>query len=215
MPANTLPLQEALYLIGYLIGGKAGARVAVGLGLCVSPDTLLRRVRHVALKHTPATNGLRVVGVDDWAFRKGHRYGTILVDLERHRLVDLLPERSSESLGAWLKQHPNIEIVSRDRAGVYADGARQGAPQAQQVADRWHLLHNLSQVMERLTAQHGRSLRQAAEQLSPTPEPQPIRLETPALLLRFLRLLWSNAVCNAVRSVWRSTRKSSNCANKA
>lgn len=100
--------------------------------------------------------------------------------MERHRLVDLLPERSSESLGAWLKQHPHIEVVSRDRAGTYADGARQGAPQAQQVADRWHLLRNLGEAMERLAAQHGRSLRQAAEQLSPTPEPQPIRLETPA-----------------------------------
>ena len=173
-------MQEAFYIIGYIIGGKAGARVAVGLGLSVTPDTLLRRVRHVAQEHKPSTNGLRIVGVDDWAFRKGHRYGTILVDLERHCLVDLLPERSSESLSAWLKQHPSSEVVSRDRAGVYADGARQGVPQAQQVADRWHLLRNLGEAMERLTAQQGPSLRQAAEQLSPTPVPQPIILETPA-----------------------------------
>ena len=181
---KTLQLQEALYIIGYVIGGKAGARVAVGLGLSVSPDTLLRRVRYVAQEHTPATNGLRIVGVDDWAFRKGHRYGTILVDLERRCLAGLLPDRSSESLAAWLKQHPSIEVVSRDRAGVYADGARQGAPQAQQVADRWHLLRNLGEMVERLTSQHVPLLRQAAEQVKatttslplspPPPEPVPV-----------------------------------------
>ena len=164
---KTLQLQEAFYIIGYIIGGKAGARVATGLGLCTSPDTLLRRVRQVAKTQQTPANGLNVVGVDDWAFKKGHRYGTILVDLERHRLVDLLPERSSESLSAWLKQHPHIEIVSRDRAGVYADGARQGAPQAQQVADRWHLLRNLGEAMERLTAQQSASLRQAAAKMGP------------------------------------------------
>ena len=162
---KTLQLQEALYIIGYIIGGKAGARVAVGLGLCVSPDTLLRRVRQVSQEHKPSTNGLRIVGVDDWAFRKGHRYGTILVDLERRCLAGLLPARSSESLAAWLKQHPSIEVISRDRAGVYADGARQGAPQAQQVADRWHLLRNLGEAMQRLTAQQSGSLRQAAEHM--------------------------------------------------
>ena len=181
---KTLQLQEALYLIGYLIGGKAGARVATGLGLCVSPDTSLRRVRQVAQEHKPSTNGLRVVGVDDWAFRKGHRYGTILVDLQRRCLAGgLLPDRSSESLAAWLKQHPTIEVISRDRAGVYAEGARQGAPQAQQVADRWRILRNLGEMVQRLTAQHVPSLQQAADQVkatttplsfSPPPAPVPV-----------------------------------------
>lgn len=164
---KTLQLQDVFHLIGYIIGGEAGARVATGLGLCTSPDTLLRRVRHVSQQQQTPTDGLRVVGVDDFAFRKGHRYGTILVDLERRCLAGLLPDRSSESLAAWLKQHPTIEVVSRDRAGVYADGARQGAPQAQQVADRWHLLRNLGETMERLTAQHRPSLQQAAAKIAP------------------------------------------------
>ena len=172
---KTLRLQEALYLIGYIVGGRAGERVAAGLGLCVSPETLLRRVRQVAAQSTAASTGLRVVGVDDWALRKGHRYGTILVDLERRCLAGLLPDRSSESLAAWLKQRPTIEVVSRDRAGVYADGARQGAPQAQQGADRWHLLDNLGDAMQRLTAQHAPTLRQAAQKMGP----QTLEVQTP------------------------------------
>jgi transposase len=180
---KTLRLQDALYLIGYIVGGRAGERIAEGLGLCVSPDTLLRRVRQVATQSTTASTGLRIVGVDDWAFRKGHRYGTILVDLERRGLVDLLPERSAESLSAWLKRHPGIEVISRDRAGVYADGARQGAPAAQQVADRWHLLDNLGDAMQRLTAQHAPALSQAAEKMRPkTAEAQtPLPAEPMAL----------------------------------
>ena len=160
---KTVRLQEAFYLIGYALGGRAGAQVAVELGLAASPDTLLRRVRQVAEEqYTPPTD-LRIVGVDDWAFRKGHRYGTILIDLQRRRMVDLLPDRSSDSLAVWLKQNASIEVISRDRAGVYADGARQEAFQAQQVADRWHLLLNVGDAMERLTAQHTVHLRQAAD----------------------------------------------------
>ena len=151
------------------MGGKAGARAALGLGLSVSADTLLRRVRQVATQYHCVPKGLRIVGVDDWAFRKGHRYGTIFIDLEQRRLVDLLPDRSSESVAKWFKQHPSIEVVSRDRAQVYAEGARDGAPQAKQVADRWHLLRNLGEAMERLTAQHSSHLRQAAKQMQPTP----------------------------------------------
>jgi len=165
---KTLRLREAFYIIGYLLGGKAGARAALGLGLSVSADTLLRRVRQVAIQHHHASKGLKIVGVDDWAFRKGHRYGTILIDLERRQLVDLLPDRSSENVANWLKKHPSIEVVSRDRAQVYAEGAQVGAPQAEQVADRWHLLHNLGEAMQRLTAQHSSHLRQAAKQMQPT-----------------------------------------------
>jgi transposase len=170
---KTLRMQEVLYLIGYVLGGKAGARVAVGLGLSTSPDTLLRRVRQVAAQQSIGATGLRIVGVDDWAFRKGHRYGTILIDLEKRCVVDVLPDRTSESLAEWLQQHPTLAMISRDRAGVYADGARQGAPQAEQVADRWHLLHNLSEAMQRLTAQHTPQLRQTAEQMQPQTAEQP------------------------------------------
>ncbi len=108
---------------------------------------------------------MRVLGVDDWAFRKGRRYGTILVDLEQHRVVDLLPDATSQSLTTWLQAHPGVEILSRDRAGAYADGARQGAPNAVQVADRWHLLKNLSETLERVLDQNRAALKQAAPAL--------------------------------------------------
>ena len=123
---KTASLQQALYLIGYALGGRAGAHVAIELGLVASPDTVLRRIRQVTNQHPSTPTALRVVGIDDFAFRKGHRYGTILVDLESRRLVDLLPERACESVAAWLKRHPDIEIISRDRATVYAEGATAG-----------------------------------------------------------------------------------------
>jgi transposase len=175
---KTLRLQEAFYLIGYIIGGRAGQRVALGLGIQTSPDTLLRRVRQVATQNYMPPPTLRIVGVDDWAFKKGHRYGTILIDLERRLLVDLLPDRSSESLATWLTQHPEIEVLSRDRASVYAEAAREGAPQAKQVADRWHLLRNLGEAMERLTAQHATHLRQAAKQNQAAKPEAPVPPET-------------------------------------
>src|SRR3954466_14582296 len=89
------------------------------------------------------------LGVDDWAWRKRQSYGTILVDLERHRVADLLPDRSAESLTLWLQKHPTVEVIARDRGGLYADGASQGAPSAIQVADRFHLVVNLSCAIER------------------------------------------------------------------
>src|SRR5579871_855792 len=180
---KTQRLQNELYLIGYSLGGRAGAREAEGLGREVGPDTLLRRVRAVTVSLSTPTPKISVLGVDDWAFRKGHHYGTILVDLERHELVDLLPDRSADSLATWLKGHPEIEILSRDRAGMYADGARQGAPQAQQVADRWHVLRNLGEAMERLTAQQTPHLREAAQQMAPAvAETQTSAVSAPAPL---------------------------------
>ncbi len=98
---------------------------------------------------TVETNEVRVVGIDDWSWRRGQRYGTIIVDLERQRVLDLLPDRNVESVRAWLASHPQIEVVSRDRGANYVDGATQGAPQAVQVADRWHLYANLGEAVER------------------------------------------------------------------
>ena len=128
--------------VAFALGGEAGASLLAIMGMAVSPDTLIRLIRKTpeAEIETP-----KVLGIDDWAKHKGQSYGTILVDLEKHRAIDLLPERSTELLATWLKEHPGVEVISRDRGAEYIKGATEGAPGAIQVADRWHLLSNLTQ----------------------------------------------------------------------
>jgi transposase len=130
---------------GLALGGAAGARQLARQGLPGSRQTVLRRVRDYQPAEGPAP---RVIGIDDWAYRKGHRYGTIVVDLERGCPVDLLEDRLAETVAAWLRAHPEVTVVARDRADAYASGVTQGAPDAVQVADRWHLLKNLREAVE-------------------------------------------------------------------
>lgn len=153
---QTARLNEVLELIGFMLGGEAGSRAARRLAMATSADTLLRRVR-AAIK--PCSPTPRVLGVDDFAFRRGQRYGTILVDLERRRVIDLLPDRESETLSAWLKRHPGVEIVSRDRSPSYASAINEGAPGAVQVADRFHLLLNVREALEKVMYRQNRLLR--------------------------------------------------------
>lgn len=147
------------------MGGEAGTRLVQQLAMPVSADTLLRAACEVASEAKPRPTP-RVLGVDDWAWRKGHRYGTILVDLECNEVVDLLPDRRPDTLSAWLKQHPGVEIIARDRASAYAEAARTGAPDAVQVADRWHILRSLGAAVRRAVECHQGVARQVASEMT-------------------------------------------------
>jgi transposase len=127
-----------------------------------SPSTLLRYVRDSPSVLHPQP---QAVGIDDWAFRRGHRYGTIVVDLDRHEVIDLLEDREAGSVFAWLKRHPEIRLIARDRSGAYAEAAAKGAPQAVQVADRWHLLKNATEVVQRFAERNHAVLGQAAQRV--------------------------------------------------
>ena len=142
---QTSRLGTILESIAVVLSGQAGSRLTEQLAMPVSADTLLRRAK----KKTAPLPTPRVLGVDDFAFKRGHTYGTILLDLETHQPVDVLEDRSAETLAEWLKQHPGVKIISRDRSKDYQRGATDGAPEAQQVIDRWHLLKNLREAIER------------------------------------------------------------------
>jgi len=140
-------LSESLQTLGFATCGQLGERFAPKLGMQVSGPTLLRRMR--AYPYTPPSS-VPIVGIDDWAWRKGMTYGTILVDLQSRRPIELLPDRTAETAEAWLRTHPEITVVSRDRGGDYAAAAKRGAPQAQHVADKFHLLKNLRERIKDL-----------------------------------------------------------------
>ncbi|MER5601590.1 ISL3 family transposase [Streptomyces sp. NPDC002265] len=165
---RTEQLRSTLAAVGLALAGRAGARLASVIGVSVSRSTMLRLVEALPDPEVPAP---RVVGVDEYATRKGRHYGTVLVDVESWRPVDLLPDREASSLAAWLVKRPGAEVVCRDRAPFFTEGATTGAPQAVQVADRWHLWHNLSEAAERCVADHRGCLRVLApDPAQPAPE---------------------------------------------
>jgi transposase len=155
---RTVRMAGIVRLFGHTAGGRPSERLLNRLGMPVGHTTILRHLkRSVGVQGGQTT--VRVAGIDDWAWKKGMTYGTVIVDLERRRVVDLLADRSAASTAEWLTRHPEVEVVSRDRAGLYADGARQGAPQARQVADRFHLLQNFREAVERQLTRLGPPIR--------------------------------------------------------
>jgi transposase len=147
---RTKRLQEALCRLGLAMGGQAAEDISSEQGMSGSRDTILRLTRQSSL---PNPKVLRVIGLDDWAWKRGHRYGTLICDLEQRQPVALLPDRRVETVSAWLQTHPEIEIVSRDGSSEYASAIKKGAPQAKQVSDRWHLIKNLASCVQALLAQ--------------------------------------------------------------
>ncbi len=148
---RTNRLKAVLERLGLTLGGEPASRLAAVLAMGCSPDTVLRLLRRLPDEPVEAP---RVVSLDDWAWRRGHRYGTLICDLERHRRLDVLPDREVTAVASWLQRYPSIEIISRDRSDTYATAARLGAPQATQVTDKWHLLKNLGEALQRCLSHH-------------------------------------------------------------
>jgi len=163
----TRRLYQIVQVIGLATGGRLGVRVTDRLGIQTKRQTILRRI--MALSADPVGQVIEL-GIDDFAFRRGRKYGTILVDMQRHKVIDVLPDRKAETSAAWMAIHPEIELVSRDRGGDYASAAATGAPQAVQCADRFHLLKNLGEALEGVLARHLAAQRnRVAQEVRATP----------------------------------------------
>ncbi|MFE9324184.1 ISL3 family transposase [Nocardia sp. NPDC006982] len=174
---RTDQLTVMLTRIAVALAGRAGARLAAQLGLPGSRDTLLRLVRALP---DPPVGAITVLGVDDFAVKRSRKYATILLDMATHRPIDVIDGRESDPLAAWLSQHPEIEVITRDRSGAYSEAARRGAPQATQCADRWHLWQNLCQAVEKTVVAHRGCL---TESSTASADPSDIARHTPGAVM--------------------------------
>ncbi|MCA2230500.1 ISL3 family transposase [Nonomuraea aurantiaca] len=171
---NTSQLRRMLELFALALAGRAASRLADMIGITVSRDTLIRLIRALP---EPALDPVTVLGIDDWAKRKGHSYATLLVNMETGQPIDVLDDRTADTVTAWLHQHPEIKVICRDRAGAYAEAARAGAPQATEVADRWHLWHNLCRAAEHIVRAHRADL---LNPIDPNPPLAPATADAPS-----------------------------------